>query len=151
VVTLYTTCIFFTSMQVSHRFSENSVTTYKTTWRHHPGDHDRRLHCHENLKSKTDYSLRCSQEPATELYSEPADSWIQTTFSHPVSLRSVLNYCLRYQRQSLRSVLFPSGLSTKIWYAVLTSNGLIRHGEENKLQKLHYVVVNKWIPSQNTN
>jgi hypothetical protein len=46
--------------------------------------------------------------------------WIQSTPSHPVSLRSIL-ILSSYLSQTLPSGFFPSGLKTKIMYAFIIS------------------------------
>jgi hypothetical protein len=60
-------------------------------------------------------SLPCSQEPATCPYPEPNES----ASLNPISLKSILMLS-SHLRLGLPSGLLPSGLPTKMLYALLT-------------------------------
>jgi hypothetical protein len=60
-------------------------------------------------------SLSCSQKPATDLYPKPDES--SPYPSHPISVRSIF-MLPSHLHLGLQSGLFPSGILTKILYAL---------------------------------
>jgi hypothetical protein len=114
-------CVDFGWYAVPSIKCHSNVITYFLTHGAEPFLWSRQLCSHSRTSQhfmKSECSIPCSQEPPNWFL--PRAISIQSTPSHPISLRSIFILSTRL-RLGLSSGLFPSGFPTNILYAFLFS------------------------------